>query len=1609
LPGVTRVEAGPRTRNVLLIFDPQATDQRTLLAGLTALRFDTLSDLRDRATVRPAPLAQPVRPVRPARQVVSSTASSGRPIVVAPGTGQGGRAHIPVRGLDRSPHLWRRLVHELQRLPGVRARVRAHTGHVFVEYDEYRVVLDELLGVVAQLEMPIQPGEDRPAHPLDPAPLLAGLTRVIGGLVGLGVLTFRRLSAPQQVFADGLGLAATVAGVMNLFQGFPVVGDLLKRHLGQKLVETTSSLLGISALTIANFPIGLLLTLVEGLLLVEEVAARRAAWRRYEEQLDAAVVAEPGALIRLEGGTSVPWAAEIVEGTGTAVGDGGLPFAISPGSTVPAAVLLHGGPFAVEVLGHKAYEHPSRPAPVAPTTYDAYLRVMAPLSMAFAGLTALRTGSVFRAFEALLLLNPRTAVIGKESANLSGAARALRAGLTVVGTRPERGPQRPDVLLLDGTRLLTDGMEVAAVRPTLEGADPSAILDAAGAVSAAAGFPWGNVFPRLPSVRAAGGEFNGLWASAKLDGVGYTLGPPSDIDPDVFEWFQTNYLGGYLLELCQEDGPADGYVALRPRIAAGAEELIQTCHRFGVELALVPRGDAEGARAVCSRLGVAVLNTHDRVDVIRKHQHRGARVAFVSDSAEAGEPFAACDMAVGLAGGRRGHLPARADLLAPDLRAVADLLETGTCRDAAVQDGVGLSIVSNAIGVAVGLTQGRLGAERASLAVYLSAFSAIGVGWLRLRGGRRKESALAYLTDPKPERWGRREPEEVLRVFRTSADGLSIAEARTRLQPAAVAGQGSQLWAAVRNQLRTPIVSILAGGAGLTLVLGQPLNTALLGVSIGLNIAIGVWQEREIGRASDALKRLAAGTARVVRSGITVVVPDDEVVPGDVLVLTAGHRVPADARLLAASGLEVAEAALTGESLPVVKGPEEWIDSARVVLEGSDVLVGSGRAVVVAVGRQTRLGSTAAALSLDREEDSALGARLGQILHVALPVAFGGGVAAGLVGWLYGRQALGQLTLGVTTALSAVPEGLPLLAGVGQAGVASRLSARNALVRRVAAVEALGRVDVACTDKTGTLTEGRLAVRLVTGMDGEPSPGDGLTPEHRRVLLTAALASPHPDATEIAIHPTDRSVTRAACEAGFEDEIRVAREREVPFDSARAFHATVADGRLCIKGAVERLAPRCAWVRTAEGDRPLDENGRGAVLARATHLAENGLRILMVAEGQPTGSLDDPGGLTALGFVGISDPLRASVPSAVRRCLAAGVRVVMLTGDHPATARAIAREAGLLGEIDGDVVRAAELADLPIADLDHRLRTVTVIARATPLDKLRIVESLRRCGHAVAMTGDGVNDAPALRLADVGVAMGRTGTEVARQVADLVLTDDDFATLVESLVEGRGFWRNMRNALGLLLGGNAGELALVLGTSVLGLGSPLSTVQILLVNMISDALPCLAVVLQRPRHRNLAGLAREGLWAMDRALLRDILRRGLATVLPSLAGYLVTRATVGPVQASAVAFGSVVSTQLAQTLDVGRVEGTLSGAVVGAVLGSTGVLVSSLTVPPIRNFLGLVTPTPFSWTVIGAGTVAAVLVSRAVTALDEYLVPLIPPASPGDDPAPTNSPHSSPA
>ena len=1571
--GVRSVQANALTGNVLIHYDPAVTNEQALLKEVQAFDLDT--------TNTPDPEPPP-------------------PSVVREKQGRTVRARIAVRGLDRDPHVAKRVLEHLQWYPEVRASVNRLTGRVLVEFTEHEVDLEDLISKITDLELPDLPDEDRPAYPLDPGPLVQSAFRTFGSALGLGLLAVRRLMNLQEPL-PGSGAAIQISSVIGILQGIPPLRYGLRRLLGRTAADLLFNVPGIITLTLASSPLGLAVIAAESLRVLTEVQARRKAWNRCEESAANAPSSQPDAVIRLETTERTPLAAKVLEGTGTAIGLDGMPLLVVQGGIVPPGARLYGGPFVLKLQNEKTFQAfmpEPRPAPIAPSLYDQYMRVQAPFALVYTAATALLTRSLSRTLAALMLVNPRTALIGVDSSDLGAAARVLQAGVTIVGTRTDRPIRLPHFVLLDGARLLTDGLEITSALPLTEDGDTAEILVQAAGVAAAAGSPWGAVFKANGNTAATDGAFDGKTATAQIAGVRFSLGPIEDwsLLPEATRLRQH---GNYLLVLRSEHEEKPlGLFALRPQLAPGVSELVRTCQRYGVELGVLASGDQLAVQALAHRVHIPLLESDNAVDAIRAKQLEGARVAFVSDHAGAAAGFDACDLAIGITD-ERSHLPARADLLAPDLIAVAAIIESAARREATVRDSLGLSALSNIIGAIWGF-RGMPGIEVASRAVYITALTAIADGWMRLRGGKRQGSTIARLVDPRPERWGRRSIENVLHTLRTSEDGLTSAQTAERRHQAPPKVQRNQLLAEIRDQVRSPLFGILAAGAGLSLALGATGDVVIIGATILANVAVGVWQEHKANRIAEALQRMGTSTAHVLRDKQPVTIPANEVVVGDVLLLAPGDHVVADARVLSSQGLEVDEAALTGESLPVLKAPDGGTDASRIVLEGSNITTGTGRAVVVAVGRQTRMGATTAALSAEEEQQSALGVRLSQMLRVFIPISVAGGATVIAAGALWRKPVAALLATGASIALAGMPEGLPLLTRIGEAGVARRLADHDAVVRRLSAIEALGRVDIACADKTGTMTKGRLVLSLVASSDAETKIPGNLPADVRHVLLTAALASPHPDAPDAHAHPTDVAVVQGTLEAGLGDQVRVQHEAEISFDPVRSFHATIAQRRLCIKGAPEALLPRCTWVFAHGEKRPLDESGKHELFARSRRLAERGLRVLMVAEGSSDTPLDDPQGLIALGFVGISDPLRTTVQAAVERCHEAGVRVIMITGDHPATARAIAHEAGLLNN-GGEVIAATEIAELQNSELDARLERAVVIARATPLDKLRIIESLQRHGHTVAMTGDGVNDAPALRLADVGVAMGKTGTEVARQTADVVIADDDFSTLVEAFVEGRSFWRNIRRALGLLLGGNLGELGLVVGASLLGVNTPLTARQILAVNAITDILPALAVALQQPEHRNLAGLDREGEASLDKPLRNEVLRRGTSTTTPSLVSYLIMLGSSMLPEARSVAFASIVATQLAQTLDIGWSEGTLTKPVLSAVAGSVGVLLAAFTVPPLRNFLHLVMPSPLGWALIGTGALVAVGMNR-ILAAPTLVRPAFPPllAPPAARPAP---------
>jgi cation-transporting ATPase I len=1555
IQGIHQAQANTLTGNILIYFDATRIDPAAILESLASLDLDDIADQRpDEKSSPPSAL----------REKQNGTV----------------RARIAVRGLDREPDLAKRVVERLEKRPGVRASANPLTGRVLVEFADDQVVFQDLIADVADEELVALPGEDRPEYPLDPGPLFQSTMRALGSTIGLSIIALRRVIGFTEPL-PGAGAALHIASVIGILQGIPPVRFGLRKLLGRVPADLLFQVPAIATLTLANSPLGLAVSGAESVRLLTEVQARRSAWRRYEERTSTAPLARPDAIIHLEAGEQLPLAATVIEGTGTALGPDGMPVPITQGRLVPPGAPLHGGPFLVKLRSEQsfqAFQPEPRPASISPSLFERYQQSASWLSLAYAGLTALRTRSFSQTLASILLVNARPALIGLDAADLGAAARATRVGATVVGTRKNRPLRLPNLLLLENVRLLIDHLELSSALSFTPDLLIEDVLSYAAGIANAANFPWGGgIFRDIPLKEAGQGNFDGKLATALIEDQLYSLGPVEAWGA-VPEASLLRQSGNYVLILRRvgEDQPA-GLVALRPHLAEGVPALVQMCERHGVALAVLANGDQIAVQDCARRAQIPVIENDDAISIIRSRQQGGARVAYVSDNVNAAAGFAACDLAIGVTDGR-SHFPARADLLVPDLRTIAALIDVGVHHKRAVRDSVGLSILSNIVGAIWGLS--LPGLVVASRATYIAALAVMADGWLRLRGGGRATTTISTLVDPRPERWGRQRVEDVLRLLHASESGLTSEQAVERRQQVLPQARRNRLISLILDQLKSPVTVLLLGGAGLSLLFGAMGDAILITGTIVASVGITAWQERKVNRVTEALQHIGTTSARVLRDNREMKILADEVVPGDILLLATGDRIAADARVIFAQGLEVDEAALTGESFPVPKVPAGSQDINHIILEGSDVTTGSGRAVVVAVGAQTRMGATRSALSSDEIETSPLGARLGKMLHLSVPLSLASGIIVVLAGLVWKQPRGALLATGATIALAGVPEGLPLLAKIGESGVARRLAGERALVRRLSAVEALGRINVACADKTGTMTRGHLQLHLVADCEQEATlttaSGD-LDTHLGHVLLTAALASPHPEAHDAKAHPTDVAVIQGAIDAGLEQALHIERDAELPFDPTRSFHVARMGNRLCIKGAPEVILPRCRWLLLRGEKHPLDEACYTALHQRFQQFAEQGLRVLMVAEGSSSSTLEDPQGITALGFVGISDPLRPSVFSAVKRCREAGVRVIMITGDHPATARTIAREAGLLAD-GGDVLAMSEITGLPQEEFDLRLEQTVVVARATPLDKVRIIESLQRRGHTVAMTGDGVNDAPALRLADVGVAVGGGSTEVARQIADVVITDDDFSTLVETFVEGRSFWRNLRSALALLLGGNFAELGLVVVASVLGAGSPLNTRQIFAVNAITDIFPALAVALQRPEHRNLARLQREGETGLGGPLRDEVLRRGVATMVPALISYLITLGRGVP-EARSVAFASFVATQLAQTIEVSRLEGRLTLSVVGAVACSIGVLVAAFTVPLLRTFLQLSVPSFQGWLLIGGGTLIALLLNRVLT------------------------------
>lgn len=662
------------------------------------------------------------------------------------------------------------------------------------------------------------------------------------------------------------------------------------------------------------------------------------------------------------------------------------------------------------------------------------------------------------------------------------------------------------------------------------------------------------------------------------------------------------------------------------------------------------------------------------------------------------------------------------------------------------------------------------------------------------------------------------------------------------------------------NQFKDVMIIILLIAAAISFIIALNGNegaeflepVVIIGIVV-MNAILGMTQESKAEQALEALQNMTAPKARVIRDGKEQLVESEFLVPGDLIMVEAGDFVPADALLISSSNLKVEESALTGESVPAEKESGLLLDEKtplaerhNMIYSGCSITYGRGVAVVAETGMNTEIGKIAGLLAGEVSQQTPLQQRLAKLGKSLGILALAVCAVVFVIGWLSGMEVLELFMTSVSLAVAVIPEGLPAIVTVVLSIGVQRMVKKNAIIRRLPAVETLGSASVICSDKTGTLTQNRMTLVCAVANGVEEEITDHNSDDVKKLLMYATLCSDGSivveDGKETHLgDPTETSIVYAAYRNGMtKEELNKAYPRiaEIPFDSDRKLMSVVnrIDGKniVIVKGALDTLAGRCR-----EGDIPL-------ALQKTEELSKKALRVLAVATKEIGEVSKEPTqeeleyDLTFLGLVGMIDPPRKEAKEAVRICREAGIRPVMITGDNIITASAIAQELGILEQ--GDMaITGAQLEEIPEEQLPEKVKDISVYARVSPENKIRIVRAWQKDGHVVAMTGDGVNDAPALKAADIGCAMGITGTDVAKQAADMTLTDDNFATIVEAVREGRGIYDNIKKTVAFLLSTNIGELITVLLSMVLWQTSPLLALQLLWINLITDSLPAIAL------------------------------------------------------------------------------------------------------------------------------------------------------------------------
>ena len=867
---------------------------------------------------------------------------------------------------------------------------------------------------------------------------------------------------------------------------------------------------------------------------------------------------------------------------------------------------------------------------------------------------------------------------------------------------------------------------------------------------------------------------------------------------------------------------------------------------------------------------------------------------------------------------------------------------------------------------------------------------------------------------------------EVYETLHTPEEGLSDAEAAERLEKygrnALRSKPPKTILQMLKAQIIDPMVLILIGASAFSAILQEWTEAAVIFVIVIVNAVIGIVQEKKAQSSLEALRNMSAPTARVLRQGEETVIPASELVVGDVVMLGDGDMVPADLRLIDSANLKVQEASLTGESVPSEKEAEDILpedcplgDRSNMAYTSAIVTYGRATGVVVATGMDTEVGNIAGMLDNQDDTDTPLKRKLNAVGKTLTIVGLIVCALIFAIGAFYQRPLIPQFLVAISLAISIIPEGLPATATIVMALGVQRMAKKNALIRKLPAVETLGSATVICSDKTGTLTLNKMTVThiAVNGdfENGTTTPVENAANQHpavyKELVYAAALcndASLDPDRKgEIIGDPTEGALIYLAQAFGIDHEALeddYPRLFEQPFDSERKRMTTV--HRInekwisYTKGAVDEMLPLCTHILTSEGVRPITEADKENITKLCLSMSEGALRVLGFAMRTlmelPTD--DDENvefDMTFVGVTGMIDPPRKEVADSVRTCRQAGIRTIMITGDHKVTALAIAKELDIYRE-GNTVVSGEELDTMTDDELDDAVKTTTVFARVSPADKLRIIQSLKRTGEVAAMTGDGVNDSPALKAADIGVAMGITGTDVAKDAADMILLDDSFTTIAYAIKEGRRVYRNIQKVIQFLLVGNIAEILTLFVATLFNWDAPLLAVHILWVNLATATLPALALGVDPASKNIMKHKPVKSGTLFENDLVRRVITQGIFVAAMTTCAYWIGADLGGHVTGQTMAFCVLAFSQMLRAFNQRsntepiwvRAEGINPWLIVSFVVSAL-LMACILLVPALQNAFRLTLLDGTQWLIVIGLSLMSILQVEIVKTIKKHI------------------------